>query len=210
MEDELSVESNEVEIAPIDNSYPTGDALLDEYPELDDDGSDLAPDEDKQEDQIDHNVEEKTIAELLEEAKEMEDSTQETEEAPKEGDIDTLVKRTLKRGEEFQQFDLRKEEDAKQYDELAQKGYDYTQKTQALSEDRKAFEKEREEVTALNEEKITALEKNYAEFNETLQNYNLFDHVMQDLQESDPDIFELIQERAQTVVKAANTPYNKA
>lgn len=42
--------------------------------------------------------------------------------------------------------------------ELAQMGHDYTQKTQALAEERKAFEAQRSEVTALREREHQALE----------------------------------------------------
>ena len=86
-----------------------------------------------------------------------------------------------------------------QMKELAQKGFDYTQKTQALSEERKRFSEESELA-------IRDLEQAISKHSEDLKSKQLWDHYVDNLKQSDPDLYEQVRQGFSQLTGAYNNP----
>lgn len=94
--------------------------------------------------------------------------------------------------------------------EYAQKGYDYTQKTQALSEREKEFNARAESFEKQVEAKNLAIAESQAKHQTQLEEYNVLDFALTEMQEKDPGLFEEVARYYQDAVKLQNTPANKA
>lgn len=97
-------------------------------------------------------------------------------------------------------------ESQEQLKELLQKGFDYTQKTQEFAEQRKAetsqFEQEREQLQG----EYKALEEKQNEFQDTLNEYELFRLTLNQLQSEDPDTFDYVEQLFNKQASAYNAP----
>lgn len=80
-----------------------------------------------------------------------------------------------------------------QLKELVQKGYDYTQKTQALSEDRKVLESERVEAQKHIEAAVENLNQSVHQHNKQLRDLQQWAHAIKELEADAPDILAEVQ-----------------
>lgn len=86
-------------------------------------------------------------------------------------------------------------ENSDQLKELVQKGYDYTKKTMALSEEVKAFEKQKETLDSEYKAKYQELEKVQNDLTEVNYENQIMQAILTEMQTNDPDLFEEIKTR---------------
>jgi hypothetical protein len=108
---------------------------------------------------------------------------------PEEGETNPLLEELNKLGilhnglpVEFDDLDKAKE--------LLSKGYDYTQKTQELSEARKTFDSEIAQEREAFEGERETFKQEIAKNEGALTNYSVFQNMIQDIQQKDPELFE--------------------
>lgn len=108
--------------------------------------------------------------------------------SPKEGEANSFLEELNKLGiihnglpVEFDDPDTVKE--------LISKGYDYTQKTQEVAEERKAFEAEITTQKETFEAERNAFQEEQQQNQHALGNYNVFQGMIADIQNSDPELF---------------------
>jgi len=81
-------------------------------------------------------------------------------------------------------------EDLEKVKEHLSKGFDYTQKTQELSEARKTFDAEIAQERESFEAERGAYQEEMQQHQQALGNYNIFQAMVQDIQANDPELFE--------------------
>ena len=134
------------------------------------------------------------------------ESTEESEEGDEseEGSSELLEKiNSLKLVHDGKTFDVQSPEHAK---ELIQKGYDYTQKTQAFSEEKKAWESERASMETQLRESEAELSENYKKFQSQLTENQVMEQVLTQLRQEDPDIVEEIAHRFRSTQNQLDNP----
>lgn len=93
--------------------------------------------------------------------------------------------------------------------ELAQKGFDYTKKTQSVGEEKKALEQEMQRFKEESEKTIEDLESRYKEIDDVINLKQQWDFFLDNLENTDPDFFSEIQEKFQETSSAYNNPLIK-
>lgn len=93
-----------------------------------------------------------------------------------------------------------------QVKQLAQMGKDYTQKTQALSEERKAWETERKHTEAQLNEYVQKLEQKEQSLSTKMESYEKFDMAIDVLKEQDPDFYADLQARVNAITRQVDNP----
>jgi len=92
----------------------------------------------------------------------------------------------------------------------AQKGFDYTQKTQALAEQEKEFKQRLEQFEKEAESKNSAILDFQSKHKQQIEEYNTLDFALAEMQEKDPGLFEEVARYYNEASKIQNTPANKA
>jgi len=90
---------------------------------------------------------------------------------------------------EIERFGIKQKIPLKEAIKLAQQGYDYTQKTQSLAEDKREFERKRDEM-------FTDLNKREAQLQETINEKEQLDYFFDYLKNNDPDFYQHLEQHA--------------
>jgi len=196
--------SESMEVNEHDSSF---DSVFNEASKMEGyDSGDFAPDDASQDDksdtsELDHDVEEKTYKEMLEELKsDGESKDDESEQSDPDADDVEPEKFTLKHNGEIEQYG--KDETI----ELAQKGLDYTKKTQVLADERKVFEEQKSKFDEDLKLRTDELEKSYNEHKTIINDYYKLEHTLHKLADQDPDTFDIVDAIFKEVEKESNSP----
>lgn len=138
------------------------------------------------------------------------EATEEKEEAPEEQTTEEVESNESEsEAEEVYQIMHKgeiKELSISELKELAQKGYDYTQKTQLVSEDRTALDDEVKLFEA-EQEKVTAqLMQERQELDETYKIKAHWDSTIDTIEREEPELYEKIQDYFNSTVKTFTNP----
>jgi len=90
--------------------------------------------------------------------------------------------------------------------ELAQQGYDYTQKTQKLAEERKSWEAEKKAAEEEYNIAIKEIEDYNKQFDEQIAIKQQWDFVLDAIKTDDPDLYDQIQDKYQSTAKFFKNP----
>lgn len=95
----------------------------------------------------------------------------------------------------------------KEIKELAQKGFDYTKKTQAIADDRKKLSAEIDETKKEFEQAYKQLEAEFKAHDEEIQVKRQFDMAIADIASEDPSLFEQIKHYFQKAERQVSNPF---
>lgn len=131
---------------------------------------------------------------------------------PKEGNkskddsfkIPEDFKEVLKRGDELHHVGYN------ELKELAQKGFDYTKKTQEVSKERETLTKEREEFNQEVSKGYEAVKAEYQKHHEKMDQFNKIEYAFDMIAEKDPDLIEQFKVYIQQAERELNNPVNKS
>jgi hypothetical protein len=198
MEDEV-VGSGEIQVAERSTGFPTNEELASEGFEIDNESIDEAPQVEKE--QIEHRGV-KTEQQMLDEL--ANEEAGESTDQPKEGfKIPDDFKDVLKRGDELKSVGYQ------EMKELAQKGWDYTKKTQEHAEVVKEFETVAQQKEQEISNALESFKKQTQEHEQILDEYNRMEYAFEIMKEKDPDLLEQITEYAKIATRELNNPVNR-
>ena len=126
----------------------------------------------------------------------------EAEEIPGEDEDvdDSLPEDEPEEGEEEEEFD----EAAKKADRMRFK--DYTEKTQALAKERKAFDTWKNEVEREVHQTYQDIQKNYKEMDEKISTLDMWDHAVDIIKEDQPELYDALMDAFNGVRKQYRNP----
>jgi hypothetical protein len=101
---------------------------------------------------------------------------------------------------EIERFGIKQKIPVKDAIKLAQQGYDYTQKTQALAEEKREFERTREST-------LSDLNKQKTQLQETLNEKEQLDYFFDYLKSNDPDLYQNLQNQASQFKHQISNPF---
>jgi DNA repair exonuclease SbcCD ATPase subunit len=85
-------------------------------------------------------------------------------------------------------------------------GQDYTQKTQALSSDRKAFDTEKDEATKIYSEQVEKFNQQVQQFDSQIRELQQWQYTLDGLKSNHPDLFDEIQRAFKDTGKQFDNP----
>jgi hypothetical protein len=146
----------------------------------------------------------KTPQQMLEEMEGLDEESEDDDSSELEEQDDSSESYlTIKHGGEIQQ--LTKE----QAQEYAQKGYDYTKKTQALAEERKRFDVERDAITKQIEEKWKTYQDSTQTYQDTLDKWHKWEYTLKNVKDTDPDLFAMLDDHYNNALRVLDTPQSR-
>jgi hypothetical protein len=93
--------------------------------------------------------------------------------------------------------------------ELAQKGFDYTQKTQAIAQERKEFEALRQKYDADLEKAVADVEEKHKTIGEKSKVLDVWDHALEDIEAKNPDLYQEIAKHFAESKRALENPVTR-
>ena len=135
------------------------------------------------------------------------------EEALKEGEeVDANSKESSEKSDDF--FEIKHGDQVKKLSrdevkELAQKGFDYTQKTQAVTQEKKEFEALKKKYDSDLEAAVADVEQKHQTLGEKNKIIDVWDHALEDIEAKNPELYQEIARHFSESKRALENPVTK-